>query len=373
MSILIVSNMKKDLLLLKGFLQNMDIGHVQHYPTVDFAISQMADVMKAKIDVILLDAVCTTENREKVYGEIAKLRQWSSAPVMLVTCYDTRETIEGAFFAGIFDFILKPLDIFYFKARLHIAIKYNYETRKRIIQDYNLQKDLAIARNVQKNALASSLDLEWLQIDGFNRMSHTLGGDMYYWSKVSERTVAVVLYDVMGHGVASSLISMSIRSILKESMTHLSEPVTVIQELNRHIYDLFECEQLDGFLVTAIYLLIDLDSGTIEYVNASHPSGFIFGEGATYTLATNTPILGLLPNITPHKQQIAVSGQQRLVLYTDGLQHDNQLCESQQFLPYLSQRNETDLKSLVQDLQLEKRPIKDDISIVFITINYEGA
>ena len=346
----------------------MEIDKVLHYETVTAAKLQLTEFKKAKVDAVLFDVDCTHDNREKVYGDIATLQQWIQVPIMLVTSYDTRETIEGAFFAGIFDFMLKPVDFSYFKARIHIAIKYNYESRRRKIQEYNLQQDLMIAKNVQKNALTPSLQLGGLQVDGFNRMSHTLGGDMYCWSQVSEQAVLTVLYDVMGHGVASALVSMSIRSILREIMARSSSPVRVMQELNRHVYELFEAEQLDGFLVTAIFVFVDRASGVVEYVNAAHPTGFVFGEDDTYALAANTPILGLMPKIDVQKQKLAIDGQARIVLYTDGLQQDNQSINSERFLPYLAKDNQTDLQQFVQDNQLVERPIKDDISLVFMTI-----
>lgn len=355
-----------DVVHFKKYLQQMEMTNVLHYKTVETARLQLTEAKRAKVDVILVNMDCTYENREQVYGDIAVLNKWLQVPIVLITSYDTRETISGAFFAGIFDFMLKPVDFSYFKARLHIAIKYNSEARRRKVQEYNLQQDLMIARNVQKSALTPSLKLDWLQIDGFNRMSHTLGGDMYCWTQVAERTVATVLYDVMGHGVASALVSMSIRSILKEIMTHTSNPVRVMQDLNRHIYELFEIEELDGFLVTAIYVLVDKERGLIEYVNAAHPAGFMFGE-ETIQLTSNTPILGLMPKIQVQKQTIAINGRARVILYTDGLQQEREIINSEDFAPYVTNANDMDLHRFIQDNHLAERSIKDDISLVFMT------
>lgn len=369
---MIISECEKDVLHFKGFLYEMEITNVLHYKTMEAAKAQLTGARKAKIDVVLVNMDCTYENREKVYGEIAVIHEWIQVPIILVTSYDTRETIGGAFFAGIFDFMLKPVDFSYFKARIHIAINYNSESRRRQVQDYNLEQDLMIAKNVQKSALTPSLQLDWLQVDGFNRMSHTLGGDMYCWTQVSERVVSTVLYDVMGHGVASALVSMSIRSILRELMAHSSDPIHVMQELNRHVYELFEMEQLDGFLVTAIYVVVDKDQGLVEYVNAAHPTAFLFSESVPHALVANTPILGLIPKINVQKQRLVVGERARIILYTDGLQRDNHSLQSDYFLPYVANDNEVDLRRFVEDHQLAVRPIKDDISLIFMTIHDEG-
>lgn len=366
---MIISECEKDVLHFKGFLYEMGIINVLHYKTVEAAKGQLTGAKKEKVDVVLVNMDCTYESREKVYGEIAVIHEWIQVPIILVTSYDTRETIGGAFFAGIFDFMLKPVDFSYFKARIHIAINYHSESRRRQVQDYNLEKDLMIAKNVQKSALTPSLQLDWLQVDGFNRMSHTLGGDMYCWTQVSECVVSTVLYDVMGHGVASALVSMSIRSILRELMTHSSDPVHVMQELNRHVYELFEMEQLDGFLVTAIYVLVDKEQGLVEYVNAAHPTAFLFSESVQHAFVANTPILGLMPKINVQKQRLIVGERARIILYTDGLQRDNHSLHSDYFLSYVANDNAVDLQQFVEDHQLAVRPIKDDISLIFMTIH----
>ncbi len=57
------------------------------------------------------------------------------------------------------------------------------------------------------------------------------------------------------------------------------------------------------FLMTAIYILIDTKNGTLHYVNAAHPSGFLYGKyGETVFLPANTPILGLFPTIQINKK-----------------------------------------------------------------------
>lgn len=368
MSVVIISECKTGVLHVKSFLQQMEMKKVWHYETVTEAKLNLSEEKISNVDIILFDADCTSKNRDAVYSDIVMLREWLQVPIMLITSYDTRETIGGAFFAGIFDFMLKPVDFSYFKARIHIALQYNAESRRRRAQEYSLQQDLLVAKNVQKNALSAPLQLDWIQIDGFNRMSYTLGGDMYYWTQVSDDAVAVVLYDVMGHGVASALVSMSIRSILREIMVHSSDPVRVVTELNRHIYELFEAEQLDSFLVTAIYVLIDRVHGVVEYVNAAHPTGFFFNEETQCELAANTPILGLLPNITVHKQRLNFFGKTRLILYTDGLNIGSNQVKHAYFSPYVSNDNPTDLQQLVQDYSLTERAIEDDISFVFMTM-----
>lgn len=120
-----------------------------------------------------------------------------------------------------------------------------------------IQKDLIVAKkSFKKNALSPPLNLEYIQIDGLYVTSNTLGGDMYCWFKINEHLTAILLYDAMGHGIAASLVTMSVRSLLKGMITNLIDPVTVIRELNRQIYELFFLMKIwtvffnDGYLHT---------------------------------------------------------------------------------------------------------------------------
>lgn len=368
MSVLVIGQSKDDVTQLCSYFNDTNIKDIYKFETVKATISGTSDFIKEKIDLIVFDVVFTHENHEEIYQKIEVLHAWSPVPILLSSNYD-RATIEKAFEAGIFDFMLKPLDFSYFNARVHIALKYRKEIKLRQHQQSSLQKDLAIAKKVQKSLLPPPLHLKHIQFDGVHANACTLGGDMYCWFKINNDLTAVILYDVMGHGVAASLVTMSIRSLLKGMITKLIDPVAVITELNRHIYELFEDENMDRFLVTAIYMLIDTKNKTLHYVNASHPPGYLFGKyGETVLLPSNTPILGFFPTIHVKKKTLTVTGWNRIILYTDGLLNlnENQTIDNQ-FLSYVDLDNAYALQKFSENNSLSENCYSDDITIVSIT------
>ena len=77
--------------------------------------------------------------------------------------------------------------------------------------------------------------------------------------------------------------SKSIQSLLKGIITRLIDPVSVIKELNRHVFQLFHNEmEMDRYLLAAVYVLIDTKKGTIQYVNTAHLS--LIGAESTFRL-----------------------------------------------------------------------------------------
>ena len=154
-------------------------------------------------------------------------------------------------------------------------------------------------------------------------------------------------------------------------ITRLIDPVFVINELNRHIYDLFADEDLERFLVTAIYILIDTKNNTLHYVNASHPSGILFGKyGETVMLPANSPILGLFPTIQVNKKTIKLTGWNRIILYTDGLLtiNEHQTVDVNQFHPYADYNNAHALQKFAEKNKLVENFYDDDITVVSITL-----
>lgn len=376
MSVLIIGNRKnKEFEQLRYYLLKLEIPYIEQITTVDKAIKEILPKMEDNIYAIIYDVRLTSDTVYKVYRKLKRLRKKTNIPIILSVNKNEINLFENIFEIGIFDFIEKPYKYIHVKGRVLSAIKYRKEATLRQLKDDYSQMDLNFAKNVQYNALTPSLQMEHVQYDGLYITSNTLGGDMYCWFKINDDLSAVLLYDVMGHGIASSLVSMSIHSLLKGIITRLIDPVLVVTELNRHLYELFyNEEEMDGFLITAIYVLIDTKRGIIHYVNAAHPTGYLIGEsGETVNLSSNTPILGLFPKVKVVKKTITLAKWNRIILYTDGLctLDESKFFAASKFYPYLEQDNAQFLRKFSRDYRLFSKQHKDDISVVSITINKE--
>ena len=375
MSVVIIGEVSNDLMRMQLYFKRMNIKEVHSFPSAELVIEYIQDPLKDAIELIVLDVNMTLNNCEKICGKINSLNHWIDVPILLSTTYEKSEIIDRVFEAGIFDFILKPFDFMHFKSRIDVALKYYKESNMRKFQELQMQNDLLFAKKVQKNLLPSRLKSTHIERDGLYFTSNSLGGDMYCWYKINEHLTAVLIYDVMGHGIATSLVTMSIRSLTKGLITRLIDPVYVIKELNRQIKEMFFDSDMDSFLVTAIYLLIDTKNKTVDYVNAAHPAGVKMGKyDHTMELSSNTPILGLFPNIKVNKKRIHLADWSRIILYTDGLLsvQKNEILDIDFFHSYASQHNTYTLEKFAQKYKLLDNTYKDDISIVSITITLEG-
>ena len=249
------------------------------------------------------------------------------------------------------------------------------------IEEQRLHTDLLLAKEVQKGALSKPINDEQIHIEGMYIPSEMLGGDMYTWYKIDAHRYGVFLMDVMGHGVASALVCMSVRSLLRGIIMKCQDPDLVLQELNNHIYSLFHEEeslQIKKYYLTSIYALIDTKDKVIKYASAGHPPGFlIHTDGQTVELDEGTIPLGLLQDldITVGVQHYT-SKQSKMLFYTDGLINNEQLStrENIDFLKNIlieHQSKNTDkwLSQVMSELLANNKTSKfrDDATMVAIT------
>ncbi len=183
------------------------------------------------------------------------------------------------------------------------------------------QEELDLARRVQLSVLPSPLIDKGIQIHGYYIPSQMVGGDMYAWYQIDQYRYGVILLDVMGHGIASSLVGMSLRSLLRGLISKVVDPIGVLTELDYHLKYLFQNEDSSiPFYVSVIYALIDQEGKTIEYVNAGSPPGILMMNGHhPQFLESSGPPVGMLPELLVESNKISLNTPAKLILYSDGL------------------------------------------------------
>lgn len=158
--------------------------------------------------------------------------------------------------------------------------------------------------------------------------SFNLAGDMYYWHKVDDHKYAIILLDMMGHGISASLVCMFISSVLRESVKQLVKPDLVIKELNRYMTLLKNEKEGLPFYFTAIYLVIDTEKKTVEYVNAGHPYGYmLMDEKEVVALEQGTCAVGFFDEMEINTKEVSFEKDIQIILYTDGVLEAMGPCE----------------------------------------------
>lgn len=182
------------------------------------------------------------------------------------------------------------------------------------------ERDLQIAKKIQETALTKDIMNDNIQILSYYHASKALSGDIFGFYQITPQKYGIILLDVMGHGVSSALITMSLQSMFQKLISREAAPERVLQELDQYLHELFQNNQDAWHYCTAIYLTIDISTQAIEYINAGHPPAILQEvNGAQHELGATNPPLGMFENILYKSRTFHYKSGTRILLYTDGV------------------------------------------------------
>ncbi|MCW7944351.1 hypothetical protein AAW14_20170 [Streptomyces hygroscopicus] len=142
-----------------------------------------------------------------------------------------------------------------------------------------------------------------------------VGGDWYDVIALSGDRVALVVGDVMGHGLSEAVTMGRLRTAV-HTLADLELPV---DEMFFHLNDLVSALG-DDFYATCLYAVYDPTSGSCSILTAGHPPPAVVNPDGTVhfpDLPLNPPLGAATPPFDSGSLELAPGS--LLVLYTDGL------------------------------------------------------
>ncbi|GMR64779.1 fused response regulator/phosphatase [Bacillus cereus] len=327
-----------------------------------------------EIDLILLDIMMPEIDGLEVCRRLQKEEKFKDIPIIFVTALEDANKLAEALDMGAMDYITKPINKVELLARMRVALRLKSELNWHKEQEENLRNELDLATQVQRNLLSSPLREDHIKIEASYLPSFKLAGDMYYWYKIDENRYGIILLDVMGHGVSASLVCMFISSVLRETIKCLIDPELVIKDLNKYMTLLHNENDNIPYYFTAIYLVVNTENRTIEYVNAGHPSGYVLvDETNVVELDRGSCAVGFFDEIKVEKTVIPFEKNAQILLFTDGVLEaiSNDEFESEEKLRTFTERKWGDLEGEIEGFYKEeqKKAQSDDMCLIMIQTN----
>ncbi|MED3068542.1 fused response regulator/phosphatase [Bacillus thuringiensis] len=327
-----------------------------------------------EIDLILLDIMMPEIDGLEVCRRLQKEEKFKDIPIIFVTALEDANKLAEALDMGAMDYITKPINKVELLARMRVALRLKSELNWHKEQEENLRNELDLATQVQRNLLSSPLREDRIKIEASYLPSFKLAGDMYYWYKIDGNRYGIILLDVMGHGISASLVCMFISSVLRETIKCLIDPELVIKDLNKYMTLLHNENDDIPYYFTAIYLVVDTEKRTIEYVNAGHPSGYVLVDEANVVeLDRGSCAVGFFDEIKVEKTVIPFEKNAQIVLFTDGVLEAiaNDEFESEEKLRAFTERKWGDLEGEIEGFYKgeQKKAQSDDMCLIMIQTN----
>jgi serine phosphatase RsbU (regulator of sigma subunit) len=181
---------------------------------------------------------------------------------------------------------------------------------------FNLQKELEIAKDVQKGFLPKTNFVnDTVETYGFTYPAKQVGGD-YYDFIPHKQQLNTVIADVSGKGVSAALIMSSLKTSLL-SFIEIDLPLQAIMEkMNAIIYEISASDKF----ITMFLGCFDFHTNRFIYCNAGHNFPiWIKNSGEIQVLDKSSLILGGFPDVPYELEDIFLESGDALLFYTDGI------------------------------------------------------
>lgn len=316
---------------------------------------------------------------------LAKLKELKNQRLktVIVSAYGDMDNIRTAMNRGAFDFVTKPVNF----EDLEITIDRTIEEIKQIHRSMaehdqlvSIQQDLNVAREIQQAILPKVFppfpSQQNFDIHASMIAAKEVGGDFYDFFMIDPTQVGFVIGDVSGKGVPAAIFMAVSRTLIRAT----GIKGVSASECLRYVNNLLCKESVASMFVTVFYGILDVTTGSIEYVNAGHnPPYLLSSDGIKKIEITGDTVLGAFEDITFRPGKLQMKPGEKLFLYTDGITEafnsEEEAYGEEKLENFLQQRINLPIENIIKELQIEVNsfvngaPQSDDITLLSLVYN----
>lgn len=243
-------------------------------------------------------------------------------------------------------------------------------------QSVEMELALKMAREVQVQALPDAPPaLPGFDLAGVCVPSNTVSGDYYDCVEMQDGRCGVAVGDVSGHGLASALLMMAARSLLRALAAAQADTAQIMVDMNR----LLTADIKDDMWMSMVFAAVEPSADTLAYFSAGHEPGVVYRASTKMieNLPSTTCPIGVLPDLpaTP-AEKVDLAAGDVLLLCTDGIAEtrdaQDELYGRDRLNAALSAHAPESADAIVQSLLSEidefrgRVPRGDDVTIVVV-------
>lgn len=179
-------------------------------------------------------------------------------------------------------------------------------------------QDLNRARLIQQETMALVLPEDArVRISVTYTPHDQVGGDFYRAERLPDGRYALLVADVIGHGLPAALHTMQLRTLWDEGRERLGDPRAFLEWLNQRLAPLADADS--GYVATGIHAVYDPTTGGYEVGCAGHPPPLVIRkQGGMEAIRATGPGLGLIDEPKFSTDPGALEPGDHLVFFTDG-------------------------------------------------------
>ncbi|MDA8563234.1 SpoIIE family protein phosphatase [Mariniblastus sp.] len=183
----------------------------------------------------------------------------------------------------------------------------------------DIRKDLSLAHELQQRFLPQRApDTDGYEFFSWYRPMQQVGGDYFDYIALGDGRVAIVVADVVGHGITAALLMAKVSAESRFALATEPDPISAVKKMNEKLSSL----HIDRF-VTLVLVLIDSKTHVATIVNAGHMPPVL--RKASDKSLTSIAVdeagvpLGVIDDFDYESIEVALEPGDTLLLYTDGV------------------------------------------------------
>lgn len=202
-------------------------------------------------------------------------------------------------------------------AQAAVAID-NAQLHEDAIRQRTLERDLELAREVQRAFLPERHPRAGsYEFYDYYQAANQVGGDYYDYIDLPDGRIAIIVADVVGHGVAAAMLMAKLSAEARFSLLLESSPAAAIKRLNNRMSRF----QLDRF-VTFVMAVLDPATHDVAIVNAGHMAPILRRASGGLEEPSGEEAglpLGIMEDVDFEEVHIKLEPGDSMTMYTDGI------------------------------------------------------
>ena len=200
------------------------------------------------------------------------------------------------------------------------VLEHEWRSRREVQAGRDQDSDLEKAGRYVRSLLPHPIAEGPVRTDWVLQPSAKLGGDAFGYHFIDERTFAIYLLDVTGHGTDAAMHAVSVMNVLRQRAL----PGVDVRDPGRmaaHLNDMFQMDRHGNMLLSLWYGVCDLGSRTLAFTSAGHHAGYLVGperDGAV-PLDVSNVLIGMMPGYEYRSDRVQVPTGSSLFLFSDGV------------------------------------------------------
>ena len=298
--------------------------------TADGGNSGLDKILSGEFDLVMLDIMMPDIDGIEVLKRVREFYSKTELPIIMATAKDEGSDLAEALALGANDYVTKPLDFKVVRARVENVLGYTQATAKLTRANERMCRDLEAAARVQQSLLPDAqVEIDGAEFLWYYRPCDELAGDGLNLFRCDDEHVALYVMDVSGHGVAASLLSVSVTHHLSQLIDSLDaaaqcdlsgdnivSPAWLASRLNAQ----FPMQSTGRHYFTLVYGVLNVKTRQFCFVSAGSPGPMVVHADGTSDVHDVPAVpIGMFPDSEYEDTVIQLQEGDRLYLHSDGL------------------------------------------------------